>query len=99
MNILASDFSGMAPLVLIVPVLFLMAVASYFPSAHGHWSGPALAAPLGLAALAFILVQFILNPRTFMETDAFLWAMLLLPVALAGGSIALWAVRRASRAA
>jgi len=99
MNFLASDFSGMAPLVFIVPVLFLMAVASYFPSARGHWSGPALAAPLGLGALAFILVQFILNPRTFMETDAFLWAVLLLPVVLAGGSFVLWAVHRRSRAA
>jgi hypothetical protein len=97
MNIFASDVSGMAPLVFVVPVFFVMAVASYLPSARGHWSGPAHAAPLGLAALAFILLQS--GPHSLMEIDAFLWAILLLPIALAGGSIALWAVRRGSRAA
>lgn len=99
MNILASDFSGMAPLVFIGLVLFALAVASFFPSAHGHWSGPALAAPLGLAALAFILLQLTLDPGTLMETSLFVWCLLLVPLALAAGSVALWSVRRRSRAA
>lgn len=99
MNVLASNFGGMAPLVFIVPFLFALAVASFFPSARGHWSGPALAAPLGMAALAFILLQFGRDPGTFRETTAFVWVLLLVPVALAAGSLALWAVRRGSRAA
>ncbi len=92
MNILASNFSGIAPLVFIVPVLIALSIASFVPSARGHWSGPALAAPLGLATLAFILLQGSLDLGTYV------WGILLVPLAVAAGSVALWVVRRSSGA-
>ena len=53
-----SRLIGLTSLAFVVPVLFALAVPSLFPSARGHSSGPGLAAALGLAALAFILLQF-----------------------------------------
>src|SRR5688572_8992516 len=91
MNVLASDFSGMAPLVIVVPVLFALVVASFVPSARGHWSGPVLAAPWALGTLALIVAQ------SSQSLDAFAWGMLLSPLAVSAGSVALWAVRRGAR--
>ena len=93
MKILASDFSGLAPVVLVVPALLALAVASFVPSARGHWSGPVLAAPWALGTLAFIVAQ------RSQDLSTFAWAMLLSPLAVTAASVALWAVRRGSRAA
>lgn len=92
MSVLASNFSGMTPLVFIVPVLFTLGIASFVPSARGHWAGPALAAPLVLGTLAFIVLQS--SP----DLGVYVWSMLLVPLGVAVGSVTLWVARRRSRA-
>jgi hypothetical protein len=79
--------------------LFLLAplvlgIASYWPSARGHWTGPLLAAPallLGLAVAGAVVTA----------TSAWMLLPALpffpMPLMLGIGSIALWLRRRSGR--
>src|SRR4051812_44606444 len=93
MTILASDFSGMAPLVIAVPCMMLTALASYLWSWRGHRAGPLLAAPLLLCVVAFLIYTAI-PPNT--DLQSFLWCLTLMSplLILSGGSVILWIVRR-----
>jgi hypothetical protein len=54
MIVLASDFSGLAPLVCILPVAGVLGAVSFYPAWRGHWSAPLLATPLLIVGLLAI---------------------------------------------
>src|SRR5688500_2395214 len=87
LNTLASDFSALMPFVFGVPVVLLMALASFFPSARGPWTGPARATPLILLGGAFIAMQTDLG-----SLAPGVWPFLLGPIALSGASVVVWGI-------
>jgi len=84
---IASDFSGLLPILLGVPAgAGLLSLLSLWPAAKGHWLAPVLAVPPLLAGLGFI---FLFAITTGGAMPVF-WITAGLPVIIGAGSLALW---------
>lgn len=94
MIVLASNFSGMALLILIVPIAGILGAVSFYPAWRGHWAAPLLAAPLlivgGFAAFLSLVGA---------ELPLAAYLLLLLPLVVSLSSIGLWIARMRVRSA
>jgi len=93
---LASDFSGMVPFLLGVPlVIAALAFLSCYGSALGHWLGPVLAIPSLLIGLLLTVMLMQESPGAI----PIFWIVFPAPLVLGIASLALWSVKRATRVA
>lgn len=89
MIVLASDFSGLAPFIVLVPFAGILGAVSFFPAWRGHWAAPVLVTPLlivgVLAAVGMVSNASLVTLATGL--------LLMSPLVVALTSIGLWATR------
>lgn len=92
----ASDFSGLLPFILGLPVVItLLGLISFIPASYGHWSALVLAIPC--AALGLLLTYVLFadgRPDTVIPV---LWILFPAPLVVGGASIRLWRSRRRTK--
>ena len=97
MHIVASDFSGLAWIVLAIPFgLIGLALASIVPAIRGHWSAALLAAAPVLLGLLYASLLLFASARSGMMPVG-TCAVLLAPPAIGTLSLVVWAARRRPR--
>jgi hypothetical protein len=99
MHILASDFSGLAWIILAIPAsLAALALVSFIPASRGHWSALLLAAAPVLLGSGIAGLLIFASARSGHMPLAMV-ALLLAPPVLGILSIGVWSERRRSREA
>ena len=97
MHILASDFSGLAWIFVMIPiVLLVLAVASFLPASYGHWSAVLLAAPAVLLGLTYAALLGFASARSRLMPGG-MCALLLAPPVIGILSLGVWSERRRPR--
>ena len=96
MPVLASNFDGLIPFIVGIPLtVAALGLLSFWPAARGHWSGPVLAAPCLLIGL-LLTGSILLDPDREMVLPA-LWIVYPAPLLVGIASVALWQKRRSQR--
>ena len=90
--ILASDFSGLIPALVGIPVIVAgIALLSFLPAKRGHWLAPVLAVPPFLLGLLCTVSLFTEGAMLM------LWFIFPLPMLAGGAALILWIRGRAAK--
>ena len=96
MPLLASNFDGLLPFIVGIPLtVAALGLLSFWPAARGHWSAPVLSAPCLLIGL--LLTGSILLDAEKEALIPALWVVFPAPLLVGIASVALWLKRRSNR--